>query len=133
MGHDTKPAHFRVYRGWMLRTSSPSGAGRKMFLDIPFYRTGVYTNNDPEGYLRDDLLVVVSVTAMLQQLVVIVRCEAWFAPTLSREQPLGRFGTPPCLARLLLWRRINRIRRPSKVKPSAASLKRIGIWTVSFE
>jgi len=57
-----------------------------MFLDIPFYRTGVYTNNDPEGYLRDDLLVVVSVTAMLQQLVVIVRCEAWFAPTLSREQ-----------------------------------------------
>jgi hypothetical protein len=22
-----------------------SGAGRKMFLDIPFYRTGVYTNN----------------------------------------------------------------------------------------
>src|SRR6185437_6526709 len=40
---------------------------------------------------------------------------------------------PSCLARLLLWRRINPIRRPSKVKPSAVSLKQIGIWTGAFE
>jgi hypothetical protein len=32
-----------------------------------------------------------------------------------------------------LGRRINGIRRPSEVKPSAASLKQIGIWTGAFE
>jgi probable F420-dependent oxidoreductase len=33
----------------------------------------------------------------------------------------------------MLWVRINRIRRLSKVKPSVASLKQIGIWTTAFE
>ena len=49
------------------------------------------------------------------------------------KKGLSSFGRPSCLARLLLWRRINRIRRPSKVKPSAVSLKQIGIWTSAFE
>jgi hypothetical protein len=31
-----------------------SGAGRKMFLDIPFYRTGVYTNNG-DRYRRENV------------------------------------------------------------------------------
>src|ERR1700681_544488 len=61
-----------------------------------------------------------------------LRCEAWFAPTLV-QNGLSSFGRTPCLAPLLFWRRINRIRRLSKVKPSAVSLKKIGIWTGAFE
>jgi hypothetical protein len=37
---------FRGKSGWMSRKNiRASGAGRKMFLDIPFYRTGVYTHS----------------------------------------------------------------------------------------
>jgi hypothetical protein len=43
-GHDTKQASSMVRGLDVAENIRASGAGRKMFLDIPFYRTGVNTS-----------------------------------------------------------------------------------------